>query len=157
MQDLVMVLLSCFYMARCGTNLGDLSDSTLACHWHVICQHGNPQAVPIVKYVELHPVPLSIVKMLFISCLLIAIIGTSQANAKSGHTPGILRQSNFTLMTPLIFKPLASHFEQRENSLKFLNVRQQTCPSGYGECNSYAGKCCPLGEQILRFVLGTFF
>lgn len=57
-------------------------------------------------------------------------------------------------MTPLILKPLASHLERRENLLgellkpRFLDIRQETCPSGYGQCKSYAGKCCPLGEYI---------
>lgn len=94
--------------------------------------------------------------------LLMAIIGTTNVKANSEHTPGVLLKSNITPMTPRIVKSLTPHVERRENPLgdllkpRFLDVRQETCPSGYGQCKSYAGTCCPLGEYHRVAILRPF-
>ncbi|KAJ7571948.1 hypothetical protein C8J56DRAFT_94807 [Mycena floridula] len=57
-----------------------------------------------------------------------------------------------TLLKPQIGKPIESQTEHqnRRRIDGLLQIRQLTCPSGYGLCNNPGGRCCPLGGECCQ-------
>lgn len=90
--------------------------------------------------------------VLAVSAICLTFLGATRASVDE-HSPGVLLAitSDLEQLTPLIFKAPGSHLEGNTNPLaellkpRVIEARQGACPAGYGQCKSYANKCCPVG------------